>query len=96
MRDIDRTLLLLINQITKDRLDINFEEVVKSWREYISFWPDDARAMEHLQKVLLKQCMDEHGADCIIMFGQYMENLGWSFRKKNEVIHKRNHADPGC
>lgn len=83
MSDIDNTLLLLITAMTRDVKDIDADEVVIAWRTYKNFWPDDARAMGHLQKVLLEQCIDEFNENYVIKFGQYMENLSWSFKKRN-------------
>jgi len=84
MRTIDKALLLVISAVTKAPEDIDYIQVVNAWRDYRKLWPDNSRAMSHFQKILLEQCIDEDQEKFVILFGQYMENLGWSFRKKNE------------
>lgn len=90
MREIDRTLLLLISSINIDPKDVDYHIVTSRWNDYKRCWPDDNRATRYLYEILSKQCIDEYGDDYIIKFGQCMENLSWSFkmkRKENERVN---------
>lgn len=82
MREIDKTLLLLISSINIDPKDVDYKIVVSNWRDYKKCWPDDTKAIRYLYEILTRQCIDEYGENYIIKFGQCMENLNWSLKKK--------------
>jgi len=74
MNDIERTISILIKEITKDRMSVSKVNVMKAWKEYNSLFPDLSISMKHLQDTLLSIDKDP------IKFGQTMENLRWSIK----------------
>ena len=78
MTDIERTMKVVIEEITKDRLKVDSKRTKSAWREYVQYYPDCGRALIALQRVLLKDAKDESD---IINLGQYMSNLSWSLQR---------------
>lgn len=81
MTNIERTLKALLTSILKDRTEINAEEVYKAWKEYSGFWHDLSSAMNNFESNLLRISMERYAGECVIQFGQYMENFKWSLQK---------------
>jgi hypothetical protein len=77
--DIQRTMEVVIEEITKDRMEVDSKKVKAAWRDYVQYWPDCGTAMIGLQRHLLKDAKEEKD---MITMGQYMENLSWSLRKE--------------
>ena len=79
MRDIDRTMNVVIEEITKDRTEVDAEKIKLAWRDYARYWPDCGRAMIALQETFMNSVECEKD---LIEVGQFMSNLSWALQKK--------------
>lgn len=92
MNDIERTLIDVINAITKEVQECDRNEIKNAWNTYRKAFPSDiGMAMGHLQDTLLIEIMKKHSKmeKTAIILGQYMKNLSWALQK-NDSSNKDN------